>query len=193
MKTKTRKKYAGKWTKKELARRVRLARTIIILIAITVSGSYIATAKNSFTIQGGSDKVVQAGLSATQDEVGVVDNSTPIAPVELQGSAVILTLDDSTSLGIKEVSSYSELDSCHYPAKGGCLTSSGRIAKLGMVATNLHPFGTKLRIGNEIYIVEDRISKRFNHRYDIWMGTGEKAYKQALNFGIQYLEVEIIN
>lgn len=91
------------------------------------------------------------------------------------------------------ISAYSELDSCHYPSSKGCFTASGKIARVGMVATNLYPFGTKLKIGNKIYIVEDRVSKKYNNRYDIFMGYGEEAHQEALKFGIQYLPVEIIN
>jgi len=94
---------------------------------------------------------------------------------------------------VMEISAYSELDSCHYPTKGGCLTASGKIAEVGMVATNLYTFGTKLRINGEIYTVEDRISKRYNDRIDRFMGYGQRAHDEAIEFGIQHLEVEIIN
>jgi 3D (Asp-Asp-Asp) domain-containing protein len=62
-----------------------------------------------------------------------------------------------------------------------------------MVATNLYPFGTKLRIDGKVYTVEDRISKRYNNRIDRFMGYGQRAHDQAIEFGIQHLEVEIIN
>jgi 3D (Asp-Asp-Asp) domain-containing protein len=91
---------------------------------------------------------------------------------------------------VMEISAYSELDSCHYPTKDGkCLVASGKIAEIGMVASNLFPFGTKLLIGGQEYVVEDRISKRYNNRLDIWQGYGEEAYQTALQKGIQYKEV----
>ena len=91
---------------------------------------------------------------------------------------------------VMEISFYSELDSCHYRTPEGCLTSSGKIAKVGMVATNLFPFGTKLLIGGQEYIVEDRISKRYGQtRIDVFCGMGEEAYQTALKKGIQYKEV----
>jgi 3D (Asp-Asp-Asp) domain-containing protein len=97
------------------------------------------------------------------------------------------------SIGTMEISSYSEKDSCHYPTKGGCLVASGKVAKVGMVATNLYPFGTRLMIDGEIYIVEDRISKRFNNRIDIFQGYGDEAYKNAKEFGIKHLDVKVLN
>jgi len=146
------------------------------------AGAYhIATATRTITIENNGGAMEE------------LDNCSEASSfVEFQGEAVVSS-SNCLSLGVKEVSAYSELDSCHYPTKGGCLTASGKIAKVGMVATNLHPFGTKLRIGNEIYIVEDRISKRYKHRYDLFMGMGEEAHRQALNFGIQYFEVEILD
>ena len=92
-----------------------------------------------------------------------------------------------------EISFFSELDSCHYPAKNGCLTASGKIAQYGMIATNLYPFGTKIKIeGLGIFTVEDRISKRYNNRIDVWVGYGKEANEQAKKNGIKKMKVEIL-
>lgn len=91
------------------------------------------------------------------------------------------------------ISFYSAIDSCHYPAKGGCLTASGKIAKYGMVATNLYPFGTKIKIeGLGVFTVEDRISKRFNNRIDVWVGCGKEANVKAKQMGLQNKRIEIL-
>ena len=87
--------------------------------------------------------------------------------------------------GYYDISHYSELDSCHYPTPEGCLTASGKIAEVGMVATNLFPFGTKLEIDGLIYTVEDRISTRYNERIDIWVGHGQRAHEQAKRLGVK--------
>ena len=92
-----------------------------------------------------------------------------------------------------EVSAYSELDSCHYPTREGCLTASGKIAEVGMVATNLYDFGTILLIDGKEYTVEDRISKRYNNRIDIFQGYGKRAYYAAIDFGVKNLEVKQLN
>lgn len=91
-----------------------------------------------------------------------------------------------------QISHYSELDSCHYPTDGGCLTASGKIAKVGMVATNLYPFGTRLLIDGKEYVVEDRISKTYNDRIDIWVGYGESAHQLALQLGVKELKVKVL-
>ena len=93
----------------------------------------------------------------------------------------------------KEISWYSELDSCHNRTPEGCLTASGKIAKIGMVATWLYPIGTKLEIDGKIYTVEDRTKKELGHRIDIWTGMGKEAHQLALLNGIQYKKVKVIN
>lgn len=55
----------------------------------------------------------------------------------------------------------------------------------GMVATNMLPFGTKIRIpeyfGSKIFTVHDRMNTRYSNRVDVW--TERKA--DALKFGIK--------
>lgn len=92
---------------------------------------------------------------------------------------------------VMEISAYSELDSCHYPTKDGCLTASGKIAEVGMVATNLYPFGTKIIIDGKEYVVEDRISTKYNNRIDIFMGYGKRSYYKAIDFGIKHLSITL--
>ncbi|BCX15475.1 MAG: hypothetical protein KatS3mg097_367 [Candidatus Parcubacteria bacterium] len=63
----------------------------------------------------------------------------------------------------------------------------------GIAASNILPFGTKIRIprvfGNKIFIIEDKMNQRFNEHIDIWFPSKE----EALNFGIYYdVLVEIL-
>jgi len=91
----------------------------------------------------------------------------------------------------REISYYSELDSCHYPTAKGCLTASGKIAEVGMVASNLFPFGTKLVIDGLTYTVEDRTNDEYSYRIDIFTGYGQRAYEQAKQLGITNKLVKI--
>ncbi|HOK35291.1 MAG TPA: 3D domain-containing protein [Candidatus Pacearchaeota archaeon] len=72
-------------------------------------------------------------------------------------------------------------------------TASGTYVREGIVATNFLPFGTKIRIpeifGDKIFVVEDRMAKRYWKTVDIWMPT----HQSALNFGVKHAEIEIIN
>lgn len=72
------------------------------------------------------------------------------------------------------------------------ITASGYWVRDGIVATNFLPFGTKIRIpeffGDKVFTVKDRMNRRHNDRVDIWFSTRQ----QAINFGIQYTYIEVI-
>jgi 3D (Asp-Asp-Asp) domain-containing protein len=62
----------------------------------------------------------------------------------------------------------------------------------GIVATNLLPFGSKIRIpelfGDKIFTVEDRMHRRKTDFVDVWMG----SKLEALEFGISRTNIEVI-
>lgn len=72
------------------------------------------------------------------------------------------------------------------------ITASGRIVREGIIATNILPFGTKIKIpeffGDRIFIVEDRMHSRKRNFVDIWMPTKEDAQ----NFGIARTKIQIL-
>lgn len=73
------------------------------------------------------------------------------------------------------------------------ITASGTQVRDGIVANNLLPFGTKIRIPelyvNKIFIVEDRMNQKAgNYHVDIW----EDSYQDALNFGAKRTYIEIL-
>jgi 3D (Asp-Asp-Asp) domain-containing protein len=72
------------------------------------------------------------------------------------------------------------------------LTASGTRVRDGIVATNILPFGTKIRLpsiyGNKIFIVEDRMSAEKGYHIDIWF----PSYQEAKNFGAKITEIEVI-
>ena len=63
----------------------------------------------------------------------------------------------------------------------------------GIVATNLLPFNTRIKIpelfGDRIFIVEDRMHRRKTDFVDIWMETKNEAKK----FGIARAEILILD
>ena len=170
------KTYKKKDTKFVEKKKMKDLKTMMAVIFITILAGYF-TKTNELYIE--ASEGVEVGEVTITAEAPAVDYSG--IPYMVKESKVM------------EISAYSELDSCHYPTKEGCLTASGKIAEVGMVATNLYTFGTKLRINGEIYTVEDRISKRYNDRIDRFMGYGQRAHDEAIEFGIQHLQVEIIN
>ena len=72
------------------------------------------------------------------------------------------------------------------------ITASGSWVKDGIVAANFLPFNTKIRIpeyfGDRVFVVKDRMNRRFYNRVDIWF----PSRGQAINFGITYTEIEIL-
>jgi len=73
------------------------------------------------------------------------------------------------------------------------ITASGSRVRDGIIANNLLPFGTKVRIpslfGDKIFVVEDRMnSKKGYYHADIWF----PSRQQALEFGAKTAEIEVL-
>jgi len=73
------------------------------------------------------------------------------------------------------------------------ITASGKFVQDGIIANNLLPFGTKVRIpklyGNKVFTVEDRMaSYKSNYHIDIWMPSKPLAIK----FGVKTVDMEIL-
>lgn len=73
------------------------------------------------------------------------------------------------------------------------ITAAGTKVREGIVANNLLPIGTKIRIpelfGDKIFIVEDRMNwTKGNYHIDIWF----PSYWEALNFGAKKTYIEIL-
>lgn len=73
------------------------------------------------------------------------------------------------------------------------ITASGSYVEQGIVANNLLPFGTKIKIpeiyGDQIFVVEDRMHPRKGYYHvDIWFSD----YDDAVNFGVKETYIEIV-
>jgi 3D (Asp-Asp-Asp) domain-containing protein len=73
------------------------------------------------------------------------------------------------------------------------ITASGTRVHSGTIAANFLPFGTRIKIpdhfGDKVFVVEDRMSKRYWHKIDIWMPT----YQQAISFGKRNVRIVILD
>ena len=71
------------------------------------------------------------------------------------------------------------------------IMASGKHVYDGAIAANFLPMGTLVRIpelfGGKIFVVEDRMHKRFSDRVDIWMETRQ----EAINFGLRSAAIEV--
>lgn len=73
------------------------------------------------------------------------------------------------------------------------ITASGTLVKEGIVANNLLPFGTEIRIPeiyeDEIFVVEDRMNWRKGYYHvDVWF----PSKSEALNFGAKRTYIEVL-
>jgi 3D (Asp-Asp-Asp) domain-containing protein len=77
-----------------------------------------------------------------------------------------------------------------------CITANGfNVCEHGeedTIAANFLRFGTKVMIpelfGDRVFIVRDRMNKRYTQRVDIWM----KNHSDAINFGVRVAEIQVI-
>ena len=83
---------------------------------------------------------------------------------------------------------------CYNPVEAQCdsnpeITASGKKVREGFIANNCLKFGTSVVIEDKIYVVEDRMNKRYDECkfFDILLFD----LKEAREFGRQVKEVEI--
>ena len=74
------------------------------------------------------------------------------------------------------------------------ITASGSTVRDGIVANNMLPFGTEIRIpelyGDKIFVVEDRMNRRKGkYHVDIWFS----EYRDAKEFGAKIIYLEVLS
>ncbi len=72
------------------------------------------------------------------------------------------------------------------------ITASGAHVEDGIVAANFLPFNTKVQIpklfGDKVFVVKDRMNRRFSDRMDIWFADRSTALK----FGKRTAEIVVL-
>jgi len=73
------------------------------------------------------------------------------------------------------------------------ITASGKSVSDGIIANNMLPIGTKIRIpslyGSKVFVVEDRMNRRkSDYHIDIWMA----SKPLAVNFGVKTADIEVL-
>lgn len=132
-------------------------------------------------------------LQNKAESISIPDNFSSLATI--QGNSLLAVFDLPQPVPIKElpmlITAYSstvwETDEDPF------ITASGSIVKDGIVANNILPFGTKIRIpelyGDKIFVVEDRMHwEKSGYQLDIWF----PDHWQAKNFGAKRTYVEIL-
>lgn len=70
----------------------------------------------------------------------------------------------------------------------GNVMANGEYPYVGAVASDDLPIGTKVRVNGQEYVVKDRFGGGYTDRLDIFMDT----YDEAIEFGRQWLNVEVL-
>jgi 3D (Asp-Asp-Asp) domain-containing protein len=72
------------------------------------------------------------------------------------------------------------------------ITAQGTHVRDGIVASNMFPFGTALKIpalfGDKIFVVEDRMNARYQNNVDVWM----ESHADAVHLGRRTVQIEVI-
>ena len=73
-------------------------------------------------------------------------------------------------------------------------TASGTRCREGVIASNHFPIGTKIYLEGpkglkgKVYVVEDRMNKRYGKKIDIWF----RHYNDAKNFGVRKVKYYVL-
>jgi len=124
------------------------------------------------------DNTLSSRASSFAIEKKEEEDSSKTEPKKTKQIRVIITAYSSTP---------EETDSTPF------ITASGERVREGIIANNLLPFGTKVRIpelfGDKIFVVEDRMNaKKGYYHVDIWY----PSYHEAKNFGSQLTDIEVL-
>ena len=74
------------------------------------------------------------------------------------------------------------------------ITASGQGVRDGIIANNLLPFGTLVKLpdifGDKVFVIEDRMSSQKGpYHFDVWF----PSQSQALEFGAKLTNIEILS
>jgi 3D (Asp-Asp-Asp) domain-containing protein len=141
-----------------------------------------------------SQMVVAYGVDQAQDQLASLPGQAELSIVEFNGK-----LPENQDLAVKWAR---QIVVTAYNSEVGqtdstpCLTAANFNVCANdtqdTIAANFLPFGAKVKIpelfGHKVFIVRDRMNRRFSHRIDVWMV--EKP--DAINFGVQLAKIEVL-
>ncbi|MFH1780637.1 MAG: hypothetical protein ABH841_01355 [Candidatus Nealsonbacteria bacterium] len=125
----------------------------------------------------GSLEYQNLGLLTVQENSLLPSSPLP-TPTVLQTINVIITAYSSTP---------EETDDTPF------ITAANTTVRDGVIANNLLPFGTKIRIpelyGDKVFTIEDRMNrKKGYYHFDIWF----PSQQEAKNFGAKLTHIEVL-
>ena len=131
---------------------------------------------------------------AAESDFGKIEIKLPLGMIVINANSILQAKSpkprELASKFLVYVTAYSssedETDSTPH------VTASGTRTRDGVIASNLFPIGTQLKIpelfGDKVFVVEDRMHERFTDRLDVWMPSKWRAW----TFGKRLAEVEIV-
>ncbi|HVM90789.1 MAG TPA: hypothetical protein VMU11_02755 [Verrucomicrobiae bacterium] len=121
---------------------------------------------------------IETNLSVTTDGSITVGDAAKAAAPAAKPEVIKTTHMDSTAY----TSTPEECDGDPF------VTADGSDVADGVVATNVLPFGTKIRLptvfGDKIFTVHDRMNTRYSYRVDIWMADHDAMIQYGLKRNI---------
>lgn len=185
---------------------------VMLIVAIWISGFNVANAGILDWFSGTENRVVPSApkfgfissfLSAN-DQIALNDQANAGNLPVIQNNSLVSAASPAISKAVAEiknipaktrelivlVTAYSstpdQTDDTPF------ITAKGTYVRDGIVAANFLPFGTKVRMpeiyGDKIFVVEDRMNRRYWHVVDIWFP--DRA--SALEFGVKRVKIEIL-
>jgi|GEM_PF-2283438 3D (Asp-Asp-Asp) domain-containing protein len=156
----------------------------IFLLLVLLAGSTISLSFSSAEEVSDSTATVRVNISALESEQPQSVWRRALSYIGIRGSVVKYPAPGS---GLT-VHSTAYAPSPYQTDSTPCITAAGTRVRPGVVATNMLPFGTLLQIGNEVYIVEDRMNPRYKNSIDIYF----PSTSEALDFGRQEVDVVVL-
>ena len=145
-----------------------------ILSVIMITGYVTSSLVLGADVSSEPDSVLE--LASIQGN-SFLSASNPQDPITIKKVEVVVTAYSSTTW---------QTDDTPF------ITASGASVEDGIVANNLFPFGTEIRIpelyGDKIFVIEDRMNQRKGYYHvDIWF----PEYEQAKEFGSKTTYIEV--
>lgn len=91
-------------------------------------------------------------------------------------------------LGVYTINAYTVVMNVSAYTHSSQPMANGEWPHVGAVAADDLPFGTRVIVNGRTYIVKDRFGGGYTNRLDIFMN----SYEEAIQFGRQWLEVEVL-
>ncbi len=148
---------------------------IIIYLVTAASLVYYAALPFVVAQAGGNPGVDSTNTASTAITAATGTSGTPIFPVPLY----------------MRVTAYAsvpdETDNTPF------ITADGSHVYFGEAASNIFPFGTRIKIpklfGDQIFTIEDRMSTKIKNTIDIWM----PSVNAAIRFGMDHANIVIVS